>query len=476
MRKILATVLFLVCGTAAAEAPSLDDIIAAYGGGAALQGIETYAARLSLTDIWAYQSPTPGPPWRTSQGLRCFVMESGGNRYAEYERRIAAGFYPFHSATWLENGAGWRFNLYDGWRRRLGGGNGRVTEALRFAPVVLVARMARAPERVESLGVEDGSGSPRALFRFRPDSGEPVLLAFDVRTRMLRTLTAGEIVVRYDGYEIVDGLPVSRRMAMDWRGETVWRLHLDEAAFNPGFPDLPEELEALEEIAPSRDENPRRFQVRTLAPGIHFIGEGVRYQLFVEFRDFVVALGGVGGVEKRLSALRELTGDKPLRYALITHHHADHLEGIPALVDAGAVIVTSRAHEALVREAAGPARQPALALVDERREITDGERTLVFREIGPMRHSKHMLAGLVPEERLLFSADLFVQPPQRPIRSSITPIRELEEALRRLDLDAVRFVDPHSPVISNLADLRLAAEREGNWSGFEETKRAFCPP
>lgn len=475
MRGKLLALLLAGWSTTAPASPTLDDVIAAHGGAGKLEGIGSYAGRLAVTDIWVRQSPRPGPPWHTSRGTRCFSFELGGDRFAQYDRHTAAGFYPFHRLLWQDGDAAWRFNLYDGWRSRVSSVAAQRLRALRLAPTPLVAALARQRERVTNLGVEKGPDAPRVLFRYEPVAGEPMTLAFDARTRMLRSLRAGDEVIRYDGYEIVDGMPVSRRMEMDWRGETVWRLHLDAAAFGRPFPDVPSSMTSLPLVGAGEGRDPRRFRVQTLAPGVYFIGEGGTYQLFVEFRDFVVALGGVDGVERRMTALRERTGDKPLRYALVTHHHSDHLEGVPALVDAGAVLVVSPAHEAVVRKAAGPGREPRFVHITGDRRITDGERTLVFQALGPMRHSGHMLAAWLPREKLMFSADLFVQPPERPVRSAIPPIRDLLEAIERLDLDVTWFVDTHSPVVSNLADLRQAAQSPGNFSRYGELHAAVCP-
>lgn len=459
-------------------APGVDEIIRAHGGREALQGIRTYAARLELTDIWVHQSPTPGPPWQTSGGTRCHVLDLSAGRFAGYERRTAAGFYPFHAARWLTPDGDRHFNLHDGWRRdrEPGDAAGAIEDARRFAPALLVRAMAAGPEGVKATEPETGEHAPRTGYRLETVSGENVQLSFDDRTRMLREATFGDATIRYDGYEMVDGFPVSRRMEMDWRGEMVWRLHLAEAVFGGDFPAAPESLAALPAVPARNGPDPRRFRVHTLDPGVYLVGEGVRYQLFVEFRDFVVALGAVGGVKKRLDAVRALTEDKPLRYALVTHHHGDHLEGIPALVDAGAVIVASPAHASVVRAAAGAGREPRLALVPERAEITDGNRSLVFRELGPMGHSEHMLGALLPAERILFAADLFVQPPDRPLRAGIPPIRDLLAAVERLGLEALRFVDPHSPVVPNLADLRLAAGKPGDMTGHDAVEDAVCPP
>lgn len=464
-------------------AVSLAEVVEAHGGEDALRAIKSYAARLEVTERWVRQSPTPEPPWATSSGTHCQSLDLVGRRYAEYERRVAPGAYPVHSTRWLTGDLdpsktrAWHFNIHDGWREALpvGALRDRFERARRLAPVLLVRAMAAEPGRVTEVGTQASPEGPRSIFGFEPLDGPDMRLSFDTRTRMLRDLHVGEATVHYDGYEIVDGLPVSRRMALEQEGETVRRMHLGQAVFDRDFPMVPADLRDLPVTRSEGAGAARRFRTRTLAPGIHLIGEADRYQLFVEFRDFVVALGSVAGVRKRLRALRAVAGAKPLRYGLITHHHAEHLAGVPGLVETDAVLVVSPAHESAVREAAGPGRAPRFAHVTKRREITDGDRTLVFLELGPTRHSEYLLAAWLPGEKLLFTADLFGPSPGRPTPASSPPIRDLYRSLERLELDATRFVDPHTPAVANLADLKLAARESGHMSESREAAGAVCP-
>lgn len=293
---------------------------------------------------------------------------------------------------------------------------------------------------------------------------------------MLRELTIDETTMRFDGYEVVNGFPASRRMSVDNGAGTVRRMHLAGAAFDGKFPGVPAALWDLPETDPDGGTHDRDFRIRTPAPGLHLVGEGDRYQLFVEFSDFLVALGGVDGVRKRLEAIRTVAGAKPLRYALITHHHAEHLGGVSELVDAGAVLVISPAHESAVRGAAGPGREPRLAFVEDRSEITDGERTLVFVDLGPTRHAAHLLGAWLPADKLLFTADLMTQPGGRLARVATPGIQDLYRSLGRLDLAATRFAGPHGPQLPNLAELKVALNRTANMTEPTEAATAVCPP
>lgn len=476
----------LAAGTAAGDvAPgvSLDDVIEAHGGEKALRAVQGYSARLDVTDIRARQSSTPEPSRARSASTRCLSLDLAGENYAQLRRDTAGDSHPVHSARWLTSAKGpipaqgWYFNLQDGWREaRTPAATGeQLARAMRLAPALLVRGMAETRERVTPLGKTDGPDAPRTHFRYEPATGPALLLAFDNRTRMLRELKAGELSLLFDGYEMVDGFPVSRRMKLKHNG-TEQRMHLKEATFDRNFQPVPDALWTLPVVEPRVGSESRRFRTRTLAPGIHLIGEDDRYQLFVEFRDFVVALGGADGVDKRLEALRSVAGEKPLRYALITRHHPEHLAGVPALVDAGAVLIIAPGHETAVRAAAGPHREPRLAKVSDRSEITDGDRVLVFQALGPTRHAEHTLAAWLPVEKLLFSSDLFIKPPGRPVRAAGLSSRELYRAIQRSQMNATRFVDPRSPHVTNLADLKLAMNKPVTITEFGEVATAVCPP
>jgi glyoxylase-like metal-dependent hydrolase (beta-lactamase superfamily II) len=476
----------LAAGTAAggvSPGVSLDDVIEAHGGEKALRALRGYSARIDVSDIQARQSPTPEPPRAPSASTRCLSLDLADENYAQLRRDTAGDSYPVHSALWLTSAKGpipaqkWYFNLRDGWReaRTPGATREHITRAMRLAPTLLVRGMAETRDKVTPLGETDGPEASRTHFRYEPATGPAFRLAFDNRTRMLRELESEELSLQYDGYEIVDGFPVSRRMKLERNG-TGQRMHLKEATFGRNFQPVPDALWNLPVVEPRVSSEARRFRNRTVAPGIHLIGEDDRYQLFVEFRDFVVALGGADGVDKRLEALRSVAGGKPLRYALITRHHPEHLAGVPALVDAGAVLIISPGHETAVRAAAGPQREPRLATVSDRSEITDGDRVLVFQALGPTHHAEHTLAAWLPAEKLLFSSDLFIKPPGRPVRTASLSSRELYRAIQRSQMDATRFVDPRSPDVPNLADLKLAVNKPVTLTEFGEVATAVCPP
>lgn len=470
------TLALIGAGTAAAT-PLPEAIFSAHGGRDRLSGLQTYQARYDVTRIHVHDSPDPGPPWSTSAGVMCLGRNLGNGRQTGYRRMAGSGFRPRHDA-WLAGSAGaWNADLYDGWLLDGTGSPSDVpaSELERLTPPLVLRQLLDAGERLSDLGtVADGNELLRA-YRYLTANGEPMLLDFNADTHLLRRRRLGRLTVTYDEYQSEGGLAVSHRMSVSRDGDEIGEYALRAARVNeplaPGI--LPPA--SLERVSPPPHGGGPGIQVRELDDGVFQVGADRRYQVFVDFRDFLVALGGLGGVEPRLAALRERVGDKPLRYALLTHHHQRHLEGVPALVDEGAVLVASPAHEARIRAAAGPARTPRFAFVTDRNEITDGQRDLLFLELGPTRHSRHLLGAYLPRERLLFTADLLAVPGGGPLPAGDDLMRDLYDGFRKRGLDPLHFAGTHAPGTTQLARLKSALGKKGRMDGFAELRSTMCP-
>jgi cyclase len=105
-----------------------------------------------------------------------------------------------------------------------------------------------------------------------------------------------------------------------------------------------------------------------------------------------------------LDAAARVSGGKPVRWLVLTHHHADHAAGRAAFPDSTTIVATERAARHLASRR-GASRLPELLVADRRFAIEGGGRRaeLLRFERG---HSDGDLAVWLPAERVLATGDL----------------------------------------------------------------------
>lgn len=202
-----------------------------------------------------------------------------------------------------------------------------------------------------------------------------------------------------------------------------------------------------------------------LGEGIYYVGQNIGYSIFVDAGDYFVASGGYTALTDRFNALKENTGiDKPLRYQIVTHHHSDHVGGIPEAAALGATFVTvAEDVPTLQATLEAPLGEDRYMLVEGRTSLADGK--VEIYDI-TTAHADHYLLVYLPEINRVFSADHFgtaLEEGLPPANRNMTTFRTAVEALN-LDIDG--FIDAHSPRMLTMADLRAAT------AGYREVP---CP-
>ncbi|REE97730.1 MBL fold metallo-hydrolase [Thermomonospora umbrina] len=176
-----------------------------------------------------------------------------------------------------------------------------------------------------------------------------------------------------------------------------------------------------------------------------------------------------------LAALREATGDAPLRYAVSTHLHGDHTYGNSLLPDTTVLIAHEETRRGIVDDfiidgcpplwepvpdwGAVTRRPPDVTMTSELAVIL-GDRRVELCHPGFAAHSAGDVIAWLPEERVLFSGDL--------IFHGLTPMLAMGSvvgALRTLDwisaYEPDRLVPGHGPLCAaaELPDVLAAHER-----------------
>jgi glyoxylase-like metal-dependent hydrolase (beta-lactamase superfamily II) len=156
-----------------------------------------------------------------------------------------------------------------------------------------------------------------------------------------------------------------------------------------------------------------------------------------------------------ITAVKELAPGKPIRYIVATHHHDDHAGGVRAYIAEGAKLVTTRGNRAYFERIAASRRtiapdslsasprKPSFEFVDKRRTFTDGERTVELVDIGPSPHASEILVAYLPQERLIFQADLFGIGWGAPVPPANPTMVHFAKRMKELGLSPERIASVH---------------------------------
>jgi glyoxylase-like metal-dependent hydrolase (beta-lactamase superfamily II) len=210
-----------------------------------------------------------------------------------------------------------------------------------------------------------------------------------------------------------------------------------------------------------------------IADGVWFMSPGEEGSILVEFNDHVVLVEGPGNDAQTADTLanaRKMLPNKPIRYVVNTHHHADHAGGLRAYVAEGVPIVTHESHRQYFEQQifrnphalnpdrlAKSPRAPRVEAMGDRRVFTDGRMTLEVHLLRDQAHSEGLLVAYVPTERLLIQADAYhPRPGAKPLPAPSPFTVNLVENVARLKLNVDRVVHVHGG-ISPYADVLRAA-------------------
>lgn len=210
------------------------------------------------------------------------------------------------------------------------------------------------------------------------------------------------------------------------RGAPTQTLQLSDVAINPAFSDAdfspPEGF-----IHAASDPQVRATQIAGRVYEISGLAGGTYQVPFVVMDDFVVAYEaplGIAQTRQVISEIRRVAGDKPIRYVVVSHFHADHAGGIGAYVEAGATVLASPENQAVLQTYAASNRPQFQGLEGPRADVTMqfqavpaggydivdriGSRLQVIDFAGTS-HVDHMLALYDPETHVFMGADHYIE-------------------------------------------------------------------
>jgi glyoxylase-like metal-dependent hydrolase (beta-lactamase superfamily II) len=345
------------------------------------------------------------------------------------------------------------WNAREGSMRALPVLESRRRSLARRVPHLLLLEAAGSPERLEARGERAWHGRPHDLVAVNFPGPGSLLLWFGRspsvlhRAEYLTDLPGrGDVTVAWEWQDwkpdpTLGYVPRGHRILIDGQvyQEVRYARYLADTPAADSLLRIPAALMASSAasrsaVRPLTGEAPLQA-LGEVAPGVHIASVSGFVVMFVEFRDFVVAVEapelhpgfesipatryGTRVTALFLDQIKARIPSKPVRYAIVSHHHSDHLGGLRSFAAAGATLIVAPGDRETVRREldaprsvapdgwAGRSADAVIETVRTRRVISDGERNLAIINVGRNPHTDENLFVWLPAERLLFEGDLF---------------------------------------------------------------------
>lgn len=437
--------------------------VEAHGGTEKLQSINTIVVEHETENVATGQSRKAAPPWdrNPAAGIAAIDLE---NEVFVTKNHGTGGGFEFNNATVINGEESYQFNYRAGTAAPIAEPDFNTTSGpfVRITPALLVRQLQERAQTARYMDDVESDGHTYEVVSFSMEVGPAISLYFDNKTHLLhrseRVLpNFGLVEYRFTEYKSVDGIPFNQKFELILNGdENIVRKNM-KTKVNESLDKLIKIDSKLERTAAVTPDPLSRQQIDE---GVYLIGGTGTYAMFVEMDDYIVAVGGTAGIPERIEQLREVVPDKPIKYGVMTHHHFDHVLGVPAYEAEGAIVIAATAHEDVIRDAADDGESLKLKTIDDRYLIADKNRRVEIIDIGPTAHSEHLLVAWLPEEGILFQADHFALPANGSLPPAVSSTKTFAGALVEHGIDPLKILAAHSPRVGTMKELQAALEKE----------------
>lgn len=425
----MAAILFLVPGGVHGQSTlvdayqrarrTVDAAVVAHGGAAALA--EARQMRLSIAghDVWRNQSRRVAPYDREPVRIELRVDLAKG-RMVRDQYSAFPGAIRRDSRAIVDSAGNYFVNLrtrtYAPWPPTPQPASRDPN--LMFLPQFLVLTALENANTLRSLGDRTLTSGAVVEAMTMTAWNQSWILFFDKETKLVRgfanvfrdALTGdASIEHEYLDYRMLDGVLLPARRVTRVAGETTRELNYTRVETKYSIADSLARVPAGFVADPSGQNEP----VRQLAEGVWLVN-GV---LAVALNDHVVVVDAPGNAGNTIQRINGLTGNKPIRFVVPTHHHDDHASGVKDYAAVGARIVTAAANRdymtrmATARGLMGAdppplAQPPVVEVMNERRVFTDGTRTVEIHNVKGNPHADDIFVAWIPAAGILYQGDL----------------------------------------------------------------------
>ena len=293
-------------------------------------------------------------------------------------------------------------------------------------PLVLIRAAVDSGAQIESARDQQG----HHVLRIRLAAGDSFQLWLDRRTHLparIRSIrydpNLGDIVheTTFDNWPTGATLRMPMHQTTRYAGTVIAEYTFDRSAASVDTVSL-QAPEGARGDPPTPTAN---VTSEELAPGVWYLAGQSHHSVLIEFDQYLMLVEVPQSEARTLAVIakaRELRPNKPLRYAVNSHHHHDHSGGVRAAVSEGLTILTHSGNAAFVRDVAHrrhtlqpdalarAPKSPTIIAVGDKRVFQDRSRTVELYHVRGSPHSSTMLMAYLPTEHMLIQADAYNPP------------------------------------------------------------------
>lgn len=469
----------------------LERAMAVAGGAAAIRRLRTITLRYTGHRIMINQSRRAYPPWdREPAGGSVVVDREGERMFAEnYTSYPGIGRFGGAWAVRGDRGVHWEPDRNHHGSEIIATYSGRGTDtpwalATRWIPPLVLIDAWERGTGLRALGGVVRRGTRMDAVAWTQRDGSTVTLLADARTGAFSGFESlrgdgvyGDVTdrVEYADWRPVGGVLLPARRT-DWFNDEVAReLDLDfrvDVAVDDDTFDLPPGHTPAQPVQAGE-------RLRRVADGV-YLDTRVGGVMVVEFGDFLAVADCPDDYQlshSTITALSDAFPDKPVRYVVPSHTHGDHGGGARAYFDIGATLLTTPGHVEFYRALAssGPrtispdpyvatGAGPSIEAFRGRQVIGDDDQTMVLHDVGPNAHSDELTVVHLPEQGVIWQADIFFSPATGGGVNPAMPIAvDFAGRLKELGIETfTALIEAHHSRVVTIEEFRQALALSGH--------------
>jgi glyoxylase-like metal-dependent hydrolase (beta-lactamase superfamily II) len=436
------------CSTAPPTAKQLaDDAVVAMGGADRLQSVRTISMRGGVGSRYRH-GQTVHVTDMESPGTLKNVVETAdlptGRAMLDYELQIDA--FGQHRKEIVTTKNGRPVGLEDVAGRPLAivspsglfsWGTQNNPQFLLRRNVVSVIRAAQSSPSSDAPADRQLDGKTYKYAKATISGADSIGLYFDPETKLLAAYETvdteamlGDVPAQYllADYRDVNGLKLPHKITIRKDNQPYSDVQFSSIVVNdPGAEAvfaIPDSANAdVDKAIRAGDYSP--IAITRIGEGVYFARAYSHNSMVVEFPTWLAVVEAAYTDAQSASLVRALGEQfpgKPIRYAIVTHHHYDHTGGVRGLAAVGATVLVAKGHEPALRtivekphtnppDALENARKAGkagtLEIYEGKKVLSDGKQSLELYAVSGNPHVEPKVLAYAPSARALFQSDLF---------------------------------------------------------------------